>query len=133
MPCGAKMKAYVSENELYPCYGVGLKKDAGDDTVDVPEERILYWRKVMRAFHRVQQEIRDAIFDFQRKQEEIRHLKYCFARENPSRQDKGYILQKFGWTQVDTSVWEKDGRQVRLHEAYNECTQNVQEATDKAV
>ncbi len=115
------MKAYVNENELYPCYGVGLKKGCGDSTVEATEERIIYWRKVIHAFHKVQQEIEQAIWDYDHKQEDIRNLRQSFANEKPSRQDKGYILKKFGWTQVDTSLWEKDGRQVRLHEAYDEC------------
>lgn len=121
------MKAYISESELYPCYGVRLKPNTYDPVVDVPEETIRKWCEISILFHKAQSEIEQAIRDYERKQEEIKHLQSCFAKVNPSRTDKGYILSRFGWEQVDTSLWEKDGRQVRLHEAYAECKQNFEQ------
>lgn len=123
------MKAYITEGELWPCLGVQLKPGAHESVVDVPEEVIRKWRIIARVFHKSQAEIKQAIQDYERKQEQIKHLQSCFARINPSRQDKAYILQEFGWNQIDTSLWQKDGRQVRLHEAYNECRQEFEQMT----
>lgn len=124
------MKAYIYENELFPCYGVGFEPGYHESMVDVPEEKIRKWQEISNLFYQSQNEIRLAISDYKHKQEEIRHLKAAFAKENPSRTDKGYILRQFGWEQIDTSLWEKDGRQVRLHEAYNECKQDFLESIE---
>lgn len=121
------MKAYIYENELFPCYGVCTKPGYHESVVDVPEETIRKWQKIARIFHKSQAEIAAAVSAYEHKQAEIKHLRQCFANTNPSRQDKGYILRKFGWEQIDTSLWEKDGREVRLHEAYNECKREFDE------
>ncbi len=99
------MKAYITEGELWPCYEVTSKKVGSEYTVDVSEEKINEWRTTAGKFFHVQTEISNAIHQYKVKQEEIKHLRGCFAKSNPSRQDKGYILQKFGWLQIDTSLW----------------------------
>ncbi len=124
------MKAYISESELWPAYGVSLKPGHHESVVDVPEETIRKWRKIQRLYFNAQAEIEAAVREYERKQEEIKHLQRCFANANPSRRDKGYLLEKLGWTQIDTSLWEKDGRQVRLHEAYAECKRHFEESQD---
>ncbi len=120
------MKAFVTESELYPCYSVCLNTKVFDEEIDVDEETIRRWQDSSNAFYRAQQEIKKAISDYQIKQRELEHLRDCFAKPNPSRTDKGYVLFKLGWKQVDTSLWEKDGRSVRLHEAYAEAKAEIQ-------
>ena len=115
------MKAYIRESELWPCYGVRLKPDSHNAIVDVPEETIHKWCEIQSLFHNAQSEIEQAIREYERRQEEYKHLQRCFDKTNPSRRDKAYILCQFGWQQIDTSLWEKEGRQARLHDAYNEC------------
>ncbi|MFY4731229.1 hypothetical protein [Nitrospira sp. BLG_2] len=121
------MKAYIHENELFPYYGVSLKPGYHESVADVPEETIRKWRKISALFHKSQTEIAGAVRAYEEKQAEIKHLRQCFTNPAPSRQDKAYILRKFSWEQIDTSLWEKDGRQVRLHEAYNECKREFDE------
>ena len=125
------MKAYISESELWPCYGVSFTKDAGDDIVDVPEELIIKWQRISDLFFKAQNQIERAIQSYNRKQERIKWLQERFNKANPSRRDKEYILQRFGWEQIDTSLWQKDGRQVRLHEAYNECKRQFEESLNE--
>lgn len=120
------MKAYIGQNELWPCYGV-VSQTYYDFVVDVPEETIRKWRKISALFHKTQGEIEQAIREYEHKMEVVKYLKSAFAKVNPSRRDKEYILVKFGWEQKDTSLWEKEGRQVRLHDAYNECKQAFEE------
>jgi hypothetical protein len=122
------MKAYIYESEFYPCYSVSnLDKGYGEE-VDVSEEKIEEWKEICRKFYQAQTEMDQATFQFQFNKKEIDHLNRCFDKVNPSRTDKAYLLNHFGWKQVDTSVWEKDGRQVRLHQAYAEIKQIFQES-----
>jgi hypothetical protein len=105
---------------------VHLKTSSFDEEIDVDEETIHRWRHASNVFYQAQKEIEKAISDYQIKQRELEHLRDCFAKPNPSRTDKGYVLFKLGWKQVDTSLWEKDGRSVRLHEAYAEAKAEIQ-------
>jgi hypothetical protein len=131
------MKVLISEFELWPCFSIKKKADTtatfADYEIDVDEETYHKWRQISDKFHDMQEEIRRAIRAYEFKQEEINHLKECFKHEQPSRVNKGYILSKFGWTQVDTSVWEKNGRQERLHVAYDECKKEFLEKHNEQV
>lgn len=116
------MKAFVVESELYPYYCLTLNPDAiYEEEINVDEQTLSRWKEAAKAFFAMQDEIKQAISDHQLKQKEIEHLADCFAKPHPSRMEKGYVLGKLGWEQIDTSLWVKDGRQVRLHEAYIEA------------
>lgn len=115
------MKAYITGDELYPCYTINMDPGSCGAVIDVPEETLDRWDKIIDLFHQHQGEIRQAIREYEQKQDRLKHLQNCFANPNPSRRDKEYLLPQFGWNQLEVSLWEKDGRQLRLHEAYNEC------------
>lgn len=126
------MKVFVYESELYPCYSILPRGGAGaDGVIEVSEEKYNEWKQKIRDFHGAHEEIRRAMFEAQHKREENEWLKRRFANPNPSRTQKASALIEFGWKQVDTSVWEKDGRQERLHVAYEEVKQEVLNALPK--
>ena len=116
------MKVYVHEGELWPCYRVS-ETQIGDEEIEVTEEELANWRKVREEFFHAQDQIRQKIAQFKTNKFEREMLESFFNREHPSRQDKAYILKRFGWTQTDTSVWEYKGREARLYEAFEECRQ----------
>lgn len=121
------MKAYIYESELWPCLTVSTQPGTHEHEIDAPEAQIEQWKTIAAEFYQMQNQIKAAIFQHEHNQEEIKHLAHCFDNPKPSRTDKGYILGKFGWTQIDTSLWEKNGRQVRLHIAYDECKREFEE------
>lgn len=118
------MKVYVTEQEVYPVYSVHKSDKSYGEEIDIPEEKYQEWMEARRNFWKAQEEIEYAMQVQALGKEEMESLRQSFAKENPSRTEKGYILQKMGWSQIDTSLWEKDGREVRLHLAYEECKNN---------
>lgn len=96
--------------------------------INVSQETLEEWLRITKEFFLTQNKIETAIWQakFQKhnfNNQEIKIVKENFAKQNPSRMDKSLILRMFGWQQVDTSLWEKDGTQLRLHLAYAECEQ----------
>jgi len=121
------MKIFVSK--LDNMYNVHTNESSSyDHVIEVSEQKFIEWENALRHFDQTQEEICQAIFQHYLKQEDIDHLKRCFAT-SANRAQKGYILTRFGWKQVDTSLWEKDGKQLRIHEAYDECKRNFEETT----
>jgi len=113
----------VHEEEYYPHL---VMKELDDSSslrpdIEVSDDVYAQWKAAEAAFFEAQGEIESCKRQKEFKEERVEWFTKCFGEDSPSRTDKAYLLRHFGWKQVEISVWEKGGEELRLHEAFSRC------------